>query len=128
MPISAEPSPAEPTWHRRSKGAMAGGIVMTSIGPLVALVGAALVASASDRCAREYSRESLSGESDFEGCVSTRETGGYVVAATGIAITAVGIPLIIWGAKKEPNLPEAAGSISTWVSPSSAGLRLRLSL
>lgn len=86
--------------ERRSSGMMAGGIVMISVGGLGLIIGSALALSSGSSCSF-----------DFSGSCS-RDTGaqtaGYGMMIGGIISVAVGIPLLVYGAKKVPVRPEGA--------------------
>lgn len=125
-PRSVEVSPAVRTWHRRSKGAMAGGIVLTSIGPLVALGGLAILFDAEGHCLQSIERGTE--DDSYEDCLTEREALGYIVMGGGFGLVAGGIPLIIWGADKVPNEPQAEATLRPWLGPTGGGLSLRLSM
>jgi len=90
--------------RRRSGGAIAGGIVMTSIGGLGVLGGGMGVALA-DRD-------------------DTKRTAG-IVTGLGAALVAGGIPVIVWGARKVgPEKPAKEPPASLSVSPGGASFRM----
>jgi hypothetical protein len=114
-PIEAAPRP-KPKAKRHSTGMMVGGIVVTSLSGIsfgVAMLGA-LCGVSVDGSQGSESHSSCDGSSLF--------LGG--MAVTGILL-GVGIPLIVVGAQRE-GAPSA--SVAPWVTPTSAGLGLRLNL
>lgn len=91
--------------ERRSPGMMKGGIVVTSLGGLSLIVGATVALAAG--C----------GFTIF-GCNPDRsaQTAGYGMMIGGIIGVAVGIPLLVYGAKKVPiNASTEATAASKWV-------------
>jgi hypothetical protein len=120
--IDAEPveeqaaPPTKPRGKRHSTGMMVGGIVITSFSGIslgVAMVGV-LCGMSLDGSQGSESGSNCDGSSLF--------LGG--MAVTGILL-GVGIPLIVVGSQRE-GAPSA--SVAPWVTPSSAGLGLRLNL
>ena len=119
--------------RRRSKGAMIAGIAMVSVGP-IALLGALAAKNAQERCddklQRDYPDHRLPPSERYrvDEC-NDYSAPLYVFGIAGLALTAAGIPLIVYGAKKLPlNPPSATLHVQPWASPGSGGLRLRLDL
>jgi hypothetical protein len=123
----------EPRTRRRSRGAMVGGIVMVSVGPL-ALLGALAANNAQEKCdanlERDYPDHRLpSSERYREDECNEYSVPLYLFGIGGAVLTAAGIPLIIYGAKSVPNNPPRASlRVLPWAGPTSSGLRLRLDL
>ena len=93
---------AKPKYKRKSRAQLAFGIVLTSVGPVVMLTG--IVAAAASR----------------------DDAPGIAAAVLGGIGTAVGIPLIVNGAKKVPADSAArAPSPELFVGPASAAVRFR---
>lgn len=123
----------EPQTKRRSRGAMIGGIVMVSVGP-IALLGALAAKNAQEQCdanlERDYPDHRLPPSERYreEEC-NNYSVPLYLFGIGGAVLTAAGIPLIIYGAKSVPNGPPRASlSVLPWAGPTSSGLRLRLDL
>jgi hypothetical protein len=115
--------------HRRSPGALAGGIVMVSVGPLVMLVGALLAGAARPNCSARFTTDHiLSDTGGYEQCVSDRKTTAYIVAIGGGSLVGGGIPLIIYGAKKVPSAPAPTALFIPWLASGTAGLSVQLHL
>jgi hypothetical protein len=91
--------------RRRSTGMMVGGIVLTSLAPIVLYVG--LV---SNQCSS--GRSSCSNQN-------------LAVVVTTLTMLGVGIPLIVIGAKR---VPVTRVSVGPWLAPRHGGLHLRLDL
>lgn len=102
--------------ERRSTGMMVGGIVLLSAGGLAMVIGSSLALTSSTTCNFDGFGCSSSGDS---------EAAGYGVLIGGAVALAVGIPLLIYGAKKVPAQPEAtAVAAPAWVgAPGGAGWR-----
>jgi hypothetical protein len=98
---------------------MAAGIVMM---PLA--IGALFVAAST--AGHAGSCDSLSGNASSQSCDKDRVTKGALF--TAVALVAVGMPLIIIGAKKEPAKPKATATLTPWATPTAAGVGLRISL
>jgi hypothetical protein len=123
----------EPQTRRRSRGAMIAGIVMVSVGP-ISLLGALAAKNAQEKCdtslAQSYPDRRLPTSERYR----VEECNGYsaplyVFGIGGAVLTAVGIPLIIYGAKALP--AQAAGAslrVLPWAGPGSSGLKLRLEM
>ena len=52
----------------------------------------------------------------------------YGSLLSAVVLVAVGVPLIVIGAKKEPADPDATATITPWATQTSAGLGLRFSM
>jgi hypothetical protein len=133
-PAATTPLPRdEPRTRRRNRGAMIGGIVMVSVGPL-ALLGAVAAKNAQERCdanlERDYPDRRLPPSERYraEQC-NDYSVPLYVLGIGGAVLIATGIPLIIYGAKNVPSSPPRATlRVLPWAGPTSSGLRLRLDL
>jgi hypothetical protein len=101
---------------------MVGGIVMTSLAP-IAMFAAMIASLQKSSCQLDDYGGSTSYHSDCSAYDPT--IYGSLVGMT--VLLGVGIPMIVIGAKREPT-PAAAATLSPWVSPSTAGLSLRLKL
>jgi hypothetical protein len=123
----------EPQTKRRSRAAMIGGIVMVSVGP-IALLGALAAKNAQEQCDSNLERDYPDHRLPTSERYRAQECNNYSVplylfGIGGAVLTAAGIPLIIYGAKKVPNGPPRASlSVLPWAGPTSSGLRLRLDL
>jgi hypothetical protein len=91
------PQQVAPQMERRSGGALAGGIVLVSLGAVSSLVGAVLLSS-SETCSYLYSGTN----NNVTGCAHDKRTSGIALTVAGLAGIGVGIPLIVWGAKRVP--------------------------
>ena len=106
--------PAPPALERRSTGMMVGGIVLLSAGGLAMVIGSSVALTSSTGCT-------------FNGFCSSGEGSqavGYGVLIGGAVALAVGIPMLIYGAKKVPARPEAATALAApaWIgAPGGAG-------
>lgn len=104
--------------ERRSTGMMVGGVVLLSVGGLGLVIGSSLALSSSASTTCDFR---------FGGCSSSSggsQTAGYGVLIGGAIAVAVGIPLLIYGAKKVPARAEdpTAPSPSAWIgAPGGAG-------
>ena len=98
--------------RRRNRGAMAGGIAMMALGGIAIQFG--LVALLSCEGAR----------GSFAASPFCSELGGAAALVAGGAMTLGGIPLVVWGAGKEPRRKHAVLPDVT-LGPSSATLRWR---
>lgn len=139
-PNSAAPDAAltplhedEPQSRRRSKNAMIAGIAMVSVGP-IALLGALAAKNAQERCdtnlENDYPDHRLPPSERYrvEEC-NDYSVPLYVFGIGGLVLTAAGIPLIVYGAKRVPLKPPSASlHLQPWASPGSGGLRLRLDM
>jgi hypothetical protein len=116
-------APQQPTQplvqkERRSSGMMTGGIVVLSAGGLAMAIGGVMVAGASSHCTFNFDSP------NFCTTDTSTQTTGYGILIGGIIGVAVGIPLLVYGAKKVPvkvdGAPEAA--TAKWVgAPGGAG-------
>lgn len=106
--------------ERRSSGMMGGGIALVSAGGLAMAIGAVVALDASSHCDFSFSFDTVC-HTD-----TAAQTAGYGVLIGGIVAVAVGIPLLVYGAKKVPvkadAAPAAALAIPKWVgAPGGAG-------
>jgi hypothetical protein len=108
---------------------MTAGIVMTASALPLGLVGAYMSDQSYKECLRDAVPTS-SGQSydyDYEkDCKNSRETRNVVIGVLAIAMIGVGIPLIVYGAKRVPSTAEV--TLTPWVSPIAAGATFRLSM
>jgi hypothetical protein len=104
--------------QRHSKGMMIGGIVMVSLAP-VALAVAGFSALGKGLCSID--NESGAGCDGYDAV-----TFGALISALGLV--GAGVPLLVIGAQKEPVDTSATASVSPWVSPTGAGLGLRIDM
>jgi hypothetical protein len=132
-PGATAPLPDEPRFERRSRTAMVAGIIMVSVGPL-ALLGALSAKNSQESCddqlARDYPSHRLPSSERYrkEECDSYT-VPLYVLGIGGASLSLGGIPLIIYGAKKQPRPPQAAQlRVLPWATHDSGGLQLRLDL
>jgi hypothetical protein len=105
---------------RRSPGAMAGGIVLISLGAVATIAGVAVFAAANSDC---YGSICASDGG------STNPAGvGLMVA--GLAGIGIGIPLTIWGARHVPAAPAGAAPMAepAYVPKLTVGSRTTLSM
>jgi len=106
-----------PLLVRHSQGMMVGGIVMVGLAP----VGLAVTTFA-------LLSETLCGFGDNS--TASCNADGYIYGGllSAAVLTAVGVPLIVIGAHKEPASPADSATVLPWVGRQSAGLSLRFSL
>lgn len=106
--------------RRHSTGMMVGGIVMTSLSPIPLFV--AMVGSIAKTSCESSSEIDVSGYRSASDCSGYEETvyGGLLV---GAALLAVGIPMIVIGAKKVP-----VATVNGFLTPHGGGLGLRVDL
>jgi len=105
---------------------MVGGIVITSLTPIAmiaAMVGAVEKTECQSRVVDYGSGDSTSYRTSSCSKYDTTIYGSLLLMT---AMLGVGIPMIVVGAKREPARPAAV--VTPWVSPSTAGLALRLNL
>lgn len=133
-PLTPTPlEPERPKTKRRSKTAMVSGIVMVSTGP-IALLGALAAKSAQKRCDDDLQRDYPDRVLPTSERYRVDECNGYSVPVYllgigGAVLTAIGIPLIIYGAKSVPDDQLARRlELQPWASPTAGGMRLRLTL
>jgi hypothetical protein len=102
---------------RNSPGLMIGGIVLTSAGAVVLSIGAVLAGAEnqSDCVCDELGCDC--GSSDEE------QTTGIVLIVSGLVGVGVGIPMIVIGAKKVPDVSEPQAAVL--LGPGSAKLRVQ---
>lgn len=123
----------EPPTHRRSKPALVTGIVMLSVAP-VALLASLAAKNAQDKCDEQLQNDypghmlPTSERYRVEKC-NDYSVPVYMFGIGGAVLAAAGIPLIVYGAQKEPGPPQS-GSVHLlpWASPQSGGVKLRLTL
>lgn len=129
-PVDAE-APAAQTMHRRSPAIMTTGIVLTSATLPLMLIAGALSNRAYDDCIKDQYASSNSGTvPSYYGsnsCQDSRETRATAIIIGGIVGLGVGIPMIIYGAKKVPDSGPSA-TLTPWASPTAGGATLRLTL
>jgi hypothetical protein len=129
--ITPPPAPAKPEYRRRSKGMMAGGIVMLSLGAISALTGGLVLAVCSTGACDESTSDGyfdengnyIEGESTGSSDANTVGAGLLLVGLGGIG---GGIALTVIGAKKVPVQPEVRKASATpelLLGPTSVGLR-----
>jgi hypothetical protein len=133
-PLAAtEPVADEPAVERRSRGAMIGGVIMVSIGP-IALLGALSAKNAQEDCDQrlenDYPSHRLpSSERYRKDACDSYSAPLYVLGIGGALLTLGGVPLIIYGAKNVPKpRPSASLQLAPWATPRAGGLKLRLDL
>jgi hypothetical protein len=80
--------------ERRSSGMMTGGIVLISAGGLGIIIGSTVALSAGSSCTFDFTGSCTRDTS--------AQTAGYGAMIGGIISLAVGIPLLVYGAKKVP--------------------------
>lgn len=123
----ADEQPTPRSYHRRSPALMTTGIVLTSSSLPFLLITASLSSSAYDDCIDDLPADYGSTyNGSFQDCHDSRQTRSLAIVLGTAALLGVGIPLIVYGAKKVPNSEQA--TLTPWASPKSAGLTLRLSL
>ena len=110
-----------PKMVRHSTGMMAGGIVMTSLSPIALLVSATAAVSESV-CDVSYDIDSgYRDRCDYDGVI-------YGSLLTGVVLLGVGIPLIVVGAKKEPESEHLTATVTPWATPNAAGIGVRFAM
>jgi hypothetical protein len=110
-------------WRRRSVPTMVGGIVMIPLGTLAALVSVVVHQEAPHSCTDD---NMIADRAAYDRCVTDTQAVATLVAVSGAAAVAAGIPLIVWGAARVPKIPARALALSPWVSPKLIGLRVQL--
>jgi hypothetical protein len=116
-------------YRRRNPGLMTTGIVLTSASLPVLLIAAVISSNAYDDCVsdlRATSVESSGRLDEIDDCQEARRTRSVAILLTTSAMLGVGIPLIVYGAKKVPAAEQA--TVTPWVTPRAAGATLTLSL
>ncbi len=98
---------------------MAGGIVMTALGPIALLISGTTALTSSfcsidDEWSSSYSRD------------CNNDTLVYGSLLTGVVLIGVGIPLIVIGAKKEPERQQVV--VAPWATPTAGGVGVRFAL
>ena len=125
--VDAQDAPR--VYRRRSPGLMTTGIVLTSSSLPFLLVTAVLSSNAYDGCVDDVQADNLASSArldEIDDCLEARRTRSVAILLTTSALLGVGIPLIVYGAKKVPAGEQA--TITPWVSPRAAGATLTLSL
>jgi hypothetical protein len=112
--------------RRNNTGMMVGGIVLTSVGAVGAIIGVSIASAA---------EQELAVRCDSLGCYEEpyvdeeMRIAGIATALSGLALVAVGIPLIVVGARKVPvteaERTEAALTPTLNVLPGGANLTWR---
>jgi hypothetical protein len=102
--------------RRRSTGLMVGGIVLASLG----------TASLATALGLTIAQVSCDDDAERARCRAF-DTAALATLLAGFGATSIGIPLIVYGAKKLP-LEGASAALAPWLTPSAAGLSLRLRL
>ncbi len=112
---------------------MVAGIVMVSAGP-IALLGAIAARNSQTRCddrlQADYPDHVLPSSERYRAdeC-DDYSVPIYVLGIGGALLTAVGIPLIIYGGKSMPDVRASRSlELQPWASPTAGGVRLRLTL
>ena len=112
---------------------MVAGIIMVSLVP-VAVLGALAAKNSQEKCdtalERDYPDHRLPPSQRYrvDDC-NSYAVPLYVLGIGGAVLAAVGVPMIIYGAKSVPNGPPTASlRVLPWANPDSGGLRLRLEL
>lgn len=114
-----EPLSLKPRMRRHSTGMMVGGIVMLSLTP-VALIVAGVAGLGKSVCRIDNSEHAC--DNDYDATI-------YGSLLTGVVLVGAGIPLLVVGAKKEPvDEAQVTATVSPWVTPSAAGVGLRVDL
>ena len=109
------------------------GVAMVSVGP-IALLGALAAKNGQEGCDTKLQNDYPDHRLPPSERYRVDECNGYsaplyVFGIGGLVLTAVGIPLIVYGAKQVPlNRPQATLRVLPWASPDSGGVRLRLDL
>jgi hypothetical protein len=132
-PAAAPVEQDEPTTRRQSKPAMVAGIVMLSVTP-IALLGALSAKNAQDKCDEQLQNDypgHLLPESERyrEDHCNSYSPAVYALGIGGVVLGAIGIPLLIYGAKNLPvGKPQASVQVVPWAGPAAGGVRLKLTL
>ncbi len=114
-PAQARP---KPKMERHSTGMMVSGIVMLSLSP-VAFLTAGIARLGKGIC----------DVADERRCDDDYDPTIYGALLTGVVFVGVGIPLLVVGAKKEPVEEEVAkATVTPWLTPSAAGVALRIDM
>jgi hypothetical protein len=133
VPIETAVAPPadQPPRQHRSKPLMIAGIVMVSTGP-IALLGALAARNSQETCdtrlASDYPSHVLPTSEHYrlDQC-NAYSVPIYLLGIGGAVLTAVGIPLVIYGTKTVKK-PQAAFEVQPWATPASGGFDLRLTL
>lgn len=110
---------------RRSKPLMVGGIITTATAPVSGIIAYYFFLKQS-LCNIDNKYPDIN---PYEDC-SKYDTPLYVALGTLVGAIAIGVPMIVIGAKSVPVDPAATqeAAIGPWVTPTSAGLSLRLKM
>ena len=111
--------------HHRSTPLMVGGIVVTSVGPLLWMAGLLISVSENTTCLT-----AAGGSYDTtvrERCRDRANGSALGVLLAGTVLVGAGIPIIIYGAQKVPDTSVTA-SVAPWLAAGQAGLQLRVEL
>lgn len=95
---------------------------MISIGTV--LLGLGAVARSQESC----SDSGADTDAVYGRCNDRIAPSTYALLITGGLLSAGGIPLIIYGAKRVPASPPRSAALLPWLTVNGAGLRLRLDL
>jgi hypothetical protein len=106
---------------------MTTGIVLTSAALPFLLVGAALSNSTYQDCLEEHSYENRTTYTALDDCREGLQTRAYALLAGTVVMLGVGIPLIVYGAKKVPD-DSSQALLIPWATPTAGGATLRLQL
>lgn len=106
---------------------MATGIVLTSASLPFMLIAAAISSQAASDCAHGKTTGNAADYEQWRSCQDARQSRGYAIVGTGIVMLGVGIPLIVYGAKKVPD-GNATATLTPWMSPTAGGATFRLTL
>jgi hypothetical protein len=102
---------------------MAGGIVMVSVAPLM-LFSTVLAAQRESLCRGE--QPILDGKMHGGTHCGWYRAAKFGLLGGGLALIGVGIPLIVIGARREPDAVHA--TLCPWITPNAAGVGLDLDL
>lgn len=130
----AEEKPIRMETTRRSKPLMVGGIVTTALAPgalllayITLLQKSMCVIDNTDYSSSSYSSEKARAE---QICGDRYDTRMFASLGAAAVFVIVGVPMIVIGAKSVPVNPTATqeAAIGPWVTPTAAGLSLRLKM
>jgi hypothetical protein len=133
----AEEKPIRMETTRRSKPLMVGGIVTTALAPGALLLAYITFLQKSmcviDHTDYSYSSSSSSSSSAAQAqqfCDDKYDTRLFASLGAAAGFVLVGVPMIVIGAKSVPVNPRATqeAAIGPWVTPTAAGLSLRLKM
>lgn len=117
---SAPPQPTtpKPKMRRHSTGMMVGGIVMVALAP-PALIVAGFSGLLKLGC-------NVGDENSDRHCDDSYDPVIYGSLLSAVVLVAVGVPLLVVGAKREPD--ETTATVSPFLAPGGAGLGVRVDL